>query len=298
MKQHTINQAINIKGVGIHSGKTVSMRLVPAACNSGIVFVRTDFSPNVEIPALYSNVWSTAMSTDIGTHKAVVRTIEHLMSALHCVGVDNLRIELDSEEIPVMDGSAASFVFLIQETGLQEQAGSRKFMKITQSVTVTDQDRIATLSPAPSLIMDFAIDFDHSAIGSSRYTIDLSAKSFAKHIAPARTFGFLSDVEKLHAAGLGLGGSINNAIILDEYRVLNPEGLRFDDEFVRHKILDAVGDLYTSGYPVIGKYSASRAGHALNNKLLQAVVEQQAYTIVCASPESQSECEFFTTVAC
>jgi UDP-3-O-[3-hydroxymyristoyl] N-acetylglucosamine deacetylase len=286
MNQHTIKNPIAIKGIGIHSGKPVTMRLVPANPDTGIVFVRTDYSPEIEIPAVFNNVEHTVMSTDIVTNGATIKTIEHLMSALCSIGIDNLRIELSNQEIPILDGSSKGFIMLIKNAGMQKQHSLRNYLKITKPITVRVDDKFIHLEPADSFVVDVTIDFNHPAIGRSRFCIDFSKQSFEKEIAAARTFGFIQDLEKLRAAGLGLGGSMHNAVILDDYKVLNPDGLRFTNEFVRHKILDAVGDLYTCGFQIIGKYTGYKPGHAINNLLVRSVFEQQAYEIISSKTDN------------
>jgi UDP-3-O-[3-hydroxymyristoyl] N-acetylglucosamine deacetylase len=265
------------------------MRLLPAPANTGIVFVRVDQTPPVSIPAVSANVSSTTMSTDISLNGVTVKTIEHFMSALFGVGITNLFVELTSTEVPVMDGSASTFIFLLREAGIVEQNAARKFMRITRPVAVGGEGKWASLEPHRGFVVDYTIDFDHPAIGKSQRVVDFTKHSFASDIANARTFGFLKDLEYLRANNLGLGGSTSNAIILDEYSIINNEGLRHDDEFVRHKILDAVGDLYVSGYQILGKYTGFKAGHAINNTLLQAVFDQQAYEIITSESVQASE---------
>jgi UDP-3-O-[3-hydroxymyristoyl] N-acetylglucosamine deacetylase len=280
MYQKTIASPIKIEGIGIHSGNKVKMQLLPAPINTGIVFVRVDQTPPVSIKAVTKNVSSTTMSTDISSNGVTVKTIEHFMSALFACEITNLYIEVTSSEVPVMDGSAAPFIFLIKETGVTEQSAPKKFMKITRHVRVGDENRYTELHPNDTFSVDLKIDFNHPLIGAQHRVFDLSKHSFLKEIAPARTFGFLKDIEYLHANGMGLGGSTSNAVILDEYSILNKDGLRCDDEFVRHKVLDVIGDLYISGYHILGKYVGYKSGHAINHQLLLKVFEEGAYEIV------------------
>jgi len=280
MNQHTIKNSIRAKGIGLHTGTVSTMRIFPAPENTGIVFIKSDDASPVFIPALSQYVTNTTLSTDIGRKGVQIRTIEHLMSALCGCGIDNAYIEIRGEEVPALDGSSAPFCHLIKEAGIVEQDATRKFLRIDKPVKVDDENGWAELVPFNGFSLDFSIDFDHKLIGESRYKIDLTGKSFWKEISRARTFGFIKDVEKLHNMGAALGASKQNAIILGDYQILNDEKLRYPDEFVRHKILDAVGDLYVSGYQIIGKYRAYASGHRINDMLLQAVFESDAGTIM------------------
>ena len=280
MKQKTIAAPIKIQGIGIHSGNKVKMNMIPAPVNTGIVFVRVDQSPPISIKAVTENVSSTNMSTDISSGNVTVKTIEHFMSALFACGITNLYVEVTSSEVPVMDGSAAPFIFLIKETGVVEQFANKKYMKITRPIKVGDENKYAQILPNDTFCVDLTIDFDNPVIGKQRRVFDLSENSFSKDISAARTFGFLKDIEYLHANGMGLGGSSKNAVIIDDYSILNKDGLRYEDEFVRHKILDVVGDLYVSGYHIIGKYIGYKSGHAINNELISEIFRQKAYEIV------------------
>jgi len=277
-KQHTLRSAISCTGVGLHSGTTTTLTLRPADIDSGIQFRRVDKNGAV-IPALWSSVSDTRLNTCISNADGVsVRTIEHLMSALAGLGVDNAVIEIDGEEVPVMDGSAAPFVFLIECAGLAEQSAPRQAIKILRAVTVQDGDKSATLRPADDFTMSMEIDFRATAIGRQSMTVSVGADAFKSEISRARTFGFEQEVEAMRAAGLGRGGSLENAVVIsgDGSSVLNEEGLRYDDEFVRHKLLDAIGDLSLAGGPIQGEFIGVRTGHALNNKLLHALFADRA----------------------
>lgn len=282
MQQRTIKQSVSTRGIGIHSGLVANMKLVPAPENTGIVFVRVDKNPSVYIPAVNQSVCKTSMSTDLqkdGTH---VRTIEHLMSALATLRIDNVFVELDNEEVPILDGSSAPFCFLLRTAGIKEQNASRKFLQVTKKVRVGDENAWAEITPYDGFALDFTIDFNHSLIGQSRFSVDFFKDKFESEISRARTFGFIKDMETLHNNKLALGASKHNAIILDEFNVINPDGLRYPDEFVRHKILDAVGDLYASGYQILGQYTGYKAGHGLNYQLVKAALESNAMIIKSA----------------
>lgn len=273
MKQHTIKQTVETKGVGIHSGLVANMKLIPAPENTGIVFVRVDKSPAICIPAVNRFVSKTQMSTDLCKDDVYVRTIEHLMSALATLRIDNVFVELDNEEVPILDGSSAPFCYLIRCAGIEEQKALRETLKINTTIRVGDENAWAELSPYDGFSLDFGIDFNHPKIGRSTFAVDFFKDNFEGEISRARTFGFTKDIEELHKNGLALGASNQNAVVLDEHNVLNPEGLRYPDEFVRHKILDAVGDLYASGYQILGRYRGNKAGHRLNYQLIKAVLE-------------------------
>jgi UDP-3-O-[3-hydroxymyristoyl] N-acetylglucosamine deacetylase len=271
--QQTLNQPIDINGIGLHSGKTVSLRLVPAPADHGIVFKRTDMEEGTNlIPATYDRVVDTRLCTLIANdHGARVGTIEHLMAALRGCGIDNVLVELDAAEVPVMDGSSKPFVDAIDAVGVKTQSKPRRAIKILKTVTVRDGDKIVTLSPSTVPVFKGRIVFHHADIGTQDYTLKLVNGNFRHDVADCRTFGFAKEAEMLRAAGLGLGGSLENAIILGDHGVMNPDGLRCTDEFIRHKILDAVGDLYLAGGPIIGAYDGFKAGHALNNAILHAL---------------------------
>lgn len=268
--QHTLKSAITFQGIGLHSGQTVTMTLYPATADHGIVFVRTDVSgcDNV-VPALWNNVVDTRLCTMIGNQdKVTIGTIEHLMAALRGCGVDNLRIEIDGPEVPVMDGSSAPFVARIDEVGTAALAAPRRGIKVLKEIIIEEAGKRVRLSPAQGSIFGGQIEFANAVIGKQYFETRLVNGNFRHDLAEARTFGFLKDVEAMRAAGLALGGSLDNAIVLDEGRVMNKDGLRFHNEFIRHKLLDAVGDLFLAGGPIIGAYEGFRAGHDMNNKIL------------------------------
>lgn len=267
--QHTLKSPATITGIGLHSGATVTMRLLPAAADHGVVFVRTDRAGDNVIPARWDHVVDTRLCTVIGNAAgASVGTIEHLMAALRGCGIDNIRIEIDGPEVPVMDGSSAPFIVAIDNAGIALQTAPRRAIKILQDVIVEEDGKRVRLSPARGSLFAGQIDFRHPVIGTQFYETRLVNGNFRHELSEARTFGFLEDVEALRAAGLARGGSTANAIVLDKGRVLNEDGLRFSDEFIRHKLLDAVGDLFLAGGPIIGAYEGYRAGHALNNAIL------------------------------
>lgn len=279
IKQRTIAKSISSIGVGLHKGEKVTLTLRPAPDNTGIVFRRVDLNPIVDFKVTPELVGDTVMCTCLINDEGVrLSTTEHLMAAVAGLGIDNLFIEVDSAEIPIMDGSANPFVYLLLEAGISEQKKAKKFIRIKQKVRVEDGDKWAEFVPHHGFRMDFAIDFDHPVISETkqRMHIDFSAASFIKDISRARTFGFLQDIEYLRANNLALGGSFDNAVVLDEFRVLNQDGLRYEDEFIKHKILDAIGDLYMAGYSILGEFRSYKTGHALNNQLLNAVLAEQA----------------------
>lgn len=270
--QHTINTDVELTGIGLHSGAEVLLRMRPAAADHGIVFVRTDVSDrNNIIPALWDNVVDTRLCSVIGNEDGVtVGTIEHLMAALRGCGVDNAVIELDGPEVPIMDGSSTPFVQKIDEVGVKVQAAPRRVIQVLKEIEVEeDNGAKARLSPGSASVFAGMIDFDHPSIGQQGREVRLVNGNFRHDIADARTFGFAEDVQRLRAAGLALGGSLDNAIVLDHDGIMNEDGLRYDDEFIRHKLLDAIGDLYLAGGAILGTYEGNRAGHALNNKLLR-----------------------------
>ena len=287
LNQRTIKQLVRTIGVGLHSGTKVELTLRPAAVDTGIVFRRVDLDPVVEFASSAEVVGDTRMASVLIKGKARVSTVEHLMSACAGLGIDNLYVDVSAEEIPIMDGSASSFVFLLQQAGLQEQAAPKKFIRVLRDVEVRqgsgDNVKWARLSPYDGFKLDFFIEFNHPAVDGTaqRASVDFGDVSYVHDVARARTFGFMQDVESLRGMGLARGGSLENAIVMDEYRILNADGLRYDDEFVRHKILDAIGDLYLVGHPLIASYTAHKSGHALNNDLLRALLAQpDAYEIV------------------
>jgi len=274
--QRTLKESIVAKGVGLHSGKEVRVVFRPAPVNSGVVFVRVDLDPVVRVPAIAQNVYETTLSTTLAVDGVKVGTVEHLMSAVAGMGIDNLLIEIDGPEVPIMDGSAAPFLYLLSMAGLFEQAEPKQFLRILSPIRVADGDKLALLRPYDGYRVDFTIDFDHPAIerSSNQAVIDFARSAYGESVGRARTFGFMRDIEYLKANNLARGGNLDNAIVLDDFSILNKEGLRYDDEFVRHKILDALGDLHLVGHNIIGELVAVKSGHALNNKLARALVDQ------------------------
>ncbi|PIE45668.1 MAG: UDP-3-O-[3-hydroxymyristoyl] N-acetylglucosamine deacetylase [Gammaproteobacteria bacterium] len=273
--QKTLKKSVEISGVGLHSGNTVTMRLLPAKINTGIVFVRHDLTPPQRFRSAATLVTDTRLCTVVEKGDAKVATVEHIMSALAGLGVDNVEIHLDAPEIPIVDGSSAPFVYLVQSVGLASQDALKKFMVIKREVEVRDGDKWARIAPFDrGFKLDFSIDFGHPAIRKRKtsLSLELTSQRYIQEISRARTFGFLSDIEFLLQNNLALGGSLENAVVLDEYRVLNEKGLRYEDEFVRHKVLDAIGDLYLEGYAILGHYVAYKSGHALNNQLFRALL--------------------------
>lgn len=276
IKQRTLKNVIRATGVGLHSGEKVYLTLKPAPADAGIVFRRVDLDPVIEIQATAENVGETTMSTTLYNGSVKVDTVEHLLSALAGLGIDNAVVELSASEVPIMDGSAGPFVFLIQSAGLQEQDAPKKFIRIKREVTVVDGDKRATFRPFDGFKVSFEIDFDHPVFHGRTQTacVDFSSTSFVKEVSRARTFGFMRDIEFLRSHNLALGGSVENAIVVDEKGVLNEDGLRYEDEFVKHKILDAIGDLYLLGNSLIGEFHGYKSGHALNNRLLRTLLAQ------------------------
>ncbi|MCC4597666.1 UDP-3-O-acyl-N-acetylglucosamine deacetylase [Xanthomonas campestris pv. phormiicola] len=277
-QQRTLKNTIRATGVGLHSGDKVYMTLRPAPADHGIVFRRVDLEPAVEVPADAELVTETTLCTGLSRGEAKIQTVEHLMSAMAGLGVDNAIVELSSAELPIMDGSSGPFVFLLQSAGIVEQGKPKRFIRIKRPVEVRDGDKIARFEPYDGYKLGFTIQFDHPMIPAkqSRQEIEFSTMAYIKEISRARTFGFMRDLEYMRERNLGLGGSMDNAIVLDEFRVLNDDGLRYADEFVRHKILDAIGDLYLAGGAILGAYEGYKSGHALNNKLVRALLAEQA----------------------
>jgi len=275
--ERTIHNSVKATGVRLHRGGLVEITLRPAPPRTGIVFRRIDCSPVVEIPARTPFVGDTTLSTSIQKDDVNISTVEHLMSAFAGLGIDNAYVELNADELPVMDGSAGSLIFLIQSAGIATQAAPKRFIRIKRPIQVSVEDKWARLEPHRGFKVDFTIDFKHPIFRgkTQQAVLDFSSTSFIKEISRARTFGFVADIERLRAMNLGRGGSLDNAVVLDEYRILNEEGLRYPNEFVRHKILDAVGDLYMAGHPIIGAFTAYKSGHALNHLLLQTLFERQ-----------------------
>jgi len=276
LKQRTLKESIRATGIGLHGGEKVYMTLRPAPANAGITFRRVDLDAPVDIPATALNVSQTTLGTTLEHDGAKVATVEHLLSAMAALGIDNAYVDLTAAEVPIMDGSAAPFVFLLQSAGIDEQAADKRFIRIVRPVEVRDGDKWVRLKPHDGYRIHIEIDFDHPVLRKHRQTatLDFSTTAFLKEISRARTFGFLRDLETLRDRDLTLGGGLDNAIVMDEFRVLNEDGLRFRDEFVRHKILDAVGDLYLMGACLIGEFTGYKSGHQLNNNLLRALLEQ------------------------
>ncbi len=289
IKQRTLKNSIKATGIGLHTGEKIYLTLRPAPIDTGIIFRRVDLDEPVEIAARPENVGSTTLSTTLEKDGVRISTVEHLLSALAGLGIDNAYIELSASEVPIMDGSAGPFVFLIQSAGIYEQNAAKQFIRIKRSVVVEEGDKWVRFDPFDGFKVSFTIDFNHPAIRSrnQQVVMDFSTTSFVKEVSRARTFGFMSELEYLQANNLALGGSPDNAIVLDDYRILNEDGLRYEDEFVKHKILDAIGDLYLMGHSLIGAYSAYKSGHALNNRLLRALLaEEDAWELVTyAEPE-------------
>ncbi|GLX81610.1 UDP-3-O-acyl-N-acetylglucosamine deacetylase [Thalassotalea eurytherma] len=276
-KQRTLKDSVSAIGVGLHKGEKVQITLRPAPANTGIVFRRVDLDPVVDIKATPEAVGETTLCTCLVNEEGVqISTVEHLLAAVSAMGLDNLVVDVDSPEIPIMDGSSLPFVYLIQSVGIETLNAPKRYLKITKPIRVEEGDKWAELTPYEGFKVNFAIDFDHPVISNTcqTMTMDLSSCSFVKEISRARTFGFMKDIEFLRSHNLALGGSLENAIVLDEYRMLNPDELRYDDEFVKHKILDAIGDLYMGGVSILGQLNAFKSGHALNNILLREVFKQ------------------------
>jgi UDP-3-O-[3-hydroxymyristoyl] N-acetylglucosamine deacetylase len=287
LKQRTIKQLVRTTGVGLHSGTKVELTLRPAPVGTGIVFRRVDLDPVVEFSSSAEIVGDTRMASVLTKGNARVSTVEHLMSACAGLGIDNLVVDVTAEEIPIMDGSASSFVFLLQQAGVQEQAAAKKFIRVLKPIEIRQgsgaNEKWARLTPYDGFKLDFFIEFNHPAVDGTtqRAMVDFGKVSYVHDVARARTFGFMQDVESLRGMGLARGGSLENAIVMDEYRILNADGLRYEDEFVRHKILDAIGDLYLVGYPLLAAYEAHKSGHGLNNQLLRELLAHpDAYEIV------------------
>lgn len=295
LAQRTLKSLTKAVGVGLHSGQRVELTLRPAAPDTGIVFRRTDLPQPVDIPISAMAVTDTRLASTISTGNAKVHTVEHLMSACAGLGIDNLYVDITAEEVPILDGSASSFVFLLQSAGIELQNAPKRFIRVTRPVEVREGEgasaKWARLTPYEGYRLSFEIDFDHPAVDSTgqRVEFDLSSGSYSRDIARARTFGFTKDVEMMRANGLALGGGLDNAIVMDDYKILNSDGLRYNDEFVKHKILDAMGDLYLIGKPLLAAYSAFRSGHAMNNKLLRELLSHKdAYEIVTFDDEKKA----------
>ena len=277
VRQRTLKNEIRATGVGLHTGQKVFLTLRPAPVDTGIVFRRVDLQPPVDVLARATNVGDTMLSTTLGDGEAKVSTVEHLMSAMAGLGIDNAIVELSANEVPIMDGSAGPFVFLIQSAGVIEQAAAKKFIRVIKPVRIEEGDKHASFKPYDGFKVNFTIEFDHPVFKDRKLdaTVDFSTTSFVKEIARARTFGFMHEFEYLRSKGLVKGGSVDNAIVVDQYKILNEDGLRYEDEFVKHKILDAIGDLYQLGYSLIGEFSAYKSGHGLNNKAVRHLLQQE-----------------------
>ncbi|HAD30998.1 MULTISPECIES: UDP-3-O-acyl-N-acetylglucosamine deacetylase [unclassified Methylophaga] len=277
IKQRTLKNVIRATGVGLHSGEMVYLTLRPAAPNTGIIFRRVDLDPVVEIEAKAENVGETALSTTLIQNGQRVSTVEHLLSAFAGLGIDNAYIDLNAAEVPIMDGSAGPFVFLVQSAGIEEQAVAKQFIRIKKPVLLEDGDKWAKFEPFEGFKVSFTIDFEHPAFTGrpQQVDVDFSSTSFVREVSRARTFGFMKDIEKLREMNLALGGSMDNAIVVDDFRVLNEDGLRYEDEFVRHKVLDAIGDLYLLGHSLIGAFVGHKSGHEVNNRLLRKLIAQE-----------------------
>ncbi|QIB66616.1 UDP-3-O-acyl-N-acetylglucosamine deacetylase [Kineobactrum salinum] len=300
IRQRTLRNAIKATGVGLHTGEKVYLTLWPAPVNAGIVFRRVDLDPVVEIPARAENVGDTTLSTTLFADGERVSTVEHLLAAMAGLGIDNAFIDVSASEVPIMDGSAGPFVFLIQSAGIEEQNAAKKFIRIKRPVTVEDGDKVASFLPFDGFKVSFSIDFDHPVFRdrSPHAEIDFSSTSFVKEVSRARTFGFMHEIEYLRSQGLARGGSVDNAIVVDEYRILNQDGLRYDDEFVKHKILDAIGDLYLLGNSLIGEFRAHKSGHALNNASLRALIAQpDAWEMVTFEDEATAPISYSLNTA-
>ena len=278
IRQRTLKNVIRATGIGLHTGEKVYLTLRPAAVDTGIVFRRVDVDPPVEIPARAENVGDTTLSTSLVCGGARVATVEHLLSALAGLGIDNAYVDVSAPEVPIMDGSAGPFVFLVQSAGVEDQNAPKRFIRIKKRVQVEDGDKWARFDPFEGFKVSFAIEFDHPVFKNrcQEAVVDFSTTSFVKEVSRARTFGFMRDIELLREKRLALGGSLDNAVVVDDYRVLNEDGLRYDDEFVKHKVLDAIGDLYLLGRSLIGAFSGYKSGHALNNRLLRALMSDES----------------------
>ena len=289
IRQRTLKSIVKATGVGLHGGRKVNLVLRPAAPDTGVVFHRVDLDPPLSMPADPYAVCDTRMCSGLEKEGEKVGTVEHLMSALAGLGIDNVHVEVDAPEIPILDGSAAPFVFLLQSAGIEEQPAPKTFLRVKKAVEYVEGDKWVRLEPYDGFRLEFSILFNHPAIDntSTKVVVDFAEHSYIRDVARARTFGFMQDVEMMRAHGLALGGSLDNAIVMDEYRVLNVEGLRYADEFVKHKVLDAIGDLYLCGHPLLASYSAYKAGHALNNQVLRVLLEDaEAWELVRFEQES------------
>ena len=300
IKQRTLKNVIRATGVGLHTGKKVFLTLRPAPTNSGIIFHRVDLEPTVEISARPDHVGDTRLSTTLIKDDVRISTVEHLLSALAGFGIDNAYIDLSADEVPIMDGSAGPFVFLIQSAGVEEQNAAKKFMRIKETVRVEHEGKWAMFEPFEGFKVGFTIEFDHPVFNerNCQAEIDFSTTSFVKEVSRARTFGFMRDVELLRENNLALGGSLNNAVVVDDYRILNEDGLRYEDECVKHKILDAIGDLYLLGHSLIGSFKGYKSGHALNNALLMKLIENEnAWELASFDEEYKAPISFMQAIS-
>jgi UDP-3-O-[3-hydroxymyristoyl] N-acetylglucosamine deacetylase len=298
--QRTLKTSIRATGIGLHTGRKVLMVLRPAPPNTGIVFRRVDLDPPVDVPARATHVTETTLGTTLSLDGVGISTVEHLLSALAGLGIDNCFVELTAAEVPIMDGSAGPFVFLVQSAGIESQPAPKRFVRVRRRVEVQDGDKWARFDPHEGFRVNFEIEFDHPVFHrhAQRATMDFSTTTFLKEVSRARTFGFMRDLESLRGRNLALGGTLDNAIVLDDYRILNEDGLRYEDEFVRHKILDAIGDLYLLGHTLIGEYTAYKSGHGLNNRLLRAMLaDAGAWEEVTFGDESAAPISYAAAVA-
>ena len=299
VKQRTLKNVIRATGVGLHTGEKVYLTLRPASVDTGIVFRRIDLAEPIEIRACPENVSDTRLSTTLMSQGVRVSTVEHLMSAFAGLGIDNAYVDLTAAEVPIMDGSAGPFVFLIQSAGIAEQTAPKRFIRIKKKIRVEDGDKWACFEPFEGFKVSFTIDFNHPTFKNSTQcaSMDFSTTSFVKEVSRARTFGFMGDLEALRNVGLARGGGLDNAIVLDDYRILNDDGLRYEDEFVKHKVLDAIGDLYLLGHPLVGSFNAHKSGHKLNNRLLRLLVTQQeAWELITYKENEEPPIAFIRTV--
>ena len=299
INQRTLKNVIRATGVGLHTGEKVYLTLRPAAADTGIIFRRVDLPEPVEIPAVPENVGDTTLSTTLIKDGVRVSTVEHLLSALAGLGIDNAYIDLNAPEVPIMDGSAGPFVFLVQSAGIQEQKAPKRFIRIKRPVVVEEDDKWVRFEPFEGFKVSFTIDFDHPVFKDQNQSaeVEYSTTSFVQEVSRARTFGFMSQIESLRANNLALGGSLDNAVVVDEYRVLNEDGLRYIDEFVKHKILDSIGDLYLLGHSLIGAFSGHKSGHALNNRLLRTLLaDRDAWEVVTFEDPAKAPISFVQPV--
>lgn len=296
MNQRSIKNTIHASGVGLHSGKEIILTLKPAPVNTGVVFIRTDLEPKAEIKATGFNVIDTTLSTALGTNETnKISTVEHLLSAFYGLGIDNIYVEVNNAELPIMDGSSGPFIFLLQSAGIEEQEAAKKFIRVKQEIEVIDGDKKASFVPYEGFKVDFEIDFDHPVFleQEQKSSFEFSTVAYIKEVSRARTFGFTQDLEYMRKQNLALGGSLENAVVIDKDKILNPEGLRYRNEFVKHKILDAIGDLYLLGHSLIGEYRGFKSGHCLNNKLVRALLEnQEAWELIEYNQQEQAPISF------